>query len=71
MGWFVDYNADTPELVYPLPDGFYAILPEGAVGGEDWQAFGEGLRDEQAVERIAVVVRQGFEVEDVLVADGE
>ncbi len=39
--------------------------------GEDGELFVEGLRDEEAVEGIAVVLREGFELEDVLEADGE
>src|SRR5947209_6227744 len=64
------------QFTAPLPDAglphqLYSVAGEGAVCAEDGKGLGEGLGDEEAVERVAVVVGERFELEDVLVADGK
>jgi hypothetical protein len=49
---------------------FNSIAGEGAVSAEDGERFGEGLGDQETVERVAVVLGERFELKDVLVTDG-
>ena len=58
-------------LTAALPDDFDWVEGELFVVAEDGEGFRDGLGDEQAVEGVAVVDGEGFELEDVLVADGE
>src|ERR1035437_6527861 len=52
-----------------LPDHVNWIAREPGIGGDDWPALFDTLRDEQAVERVAMVERQGFDSQDVVQAD--
>ena len=54
-----------------LPDGLCAVDAKDLVGAEDGELLLEGLGDEQAVEGVAVMRWERFEVEDVLVTDGK
>ena len=54
-----------------LPDQLDVVELELLVGGEDRQFLGKSLGDQQTVEGIAVVMRQRFKVEDVVITDGE
>ena len=43
--------------VFDLPDPLHAVAVEGSVAADDRELLDQGLRDDQAVERIPVVKR--------------
>jgi hypothetical protein len=47
------------------PDDFDWIAPQGGVGGDQRNSFGDALSDEQTIKGIAMVVGEGKQLENV------
>jgi hypothetical protein len=54
-----------------LPDYLCGVLVQQPVRGQDGDVFFQRLGDEEAIERISVEHREGFEANDMLDPDGQ